>query len=126
MTPLEYFAGVLDVSGSLIVTQRKDRNNGPIVILMIQNDDRRLPEMFAKRWGGKVTESSLKSDRARFSWSKRGKAAQEVLNELLPFVSIRVNEFLRLLNVNIRSRGGRRFKPIQSIGSELLGSISKL
>lgn len=122
MTSLEYLAGVLDVSGTLMIAYRKDRICGPAVMVMIQNDDRRLPDMFARRFGGKVTKASLKCGRTRYSWGKRGYLAQEMLKELLPYMPMREREIQRLLSVTINPRGGRRIavEPSKSIGSELL------
>lgn len=122
MISLEYLAGVLDVSGSLCLTNRSDRGERPTVILLIQNDDRTLPDMFSKRWGGLVTEVSLKSDRARFTWSKRGKMAQRVLREVRPYIKVRMREFDRLLAVPIRNRGAQPYLTPRdkSIGTELM------
>ena len=117
MAPLEYLAGILDVSGSLTITRRKNRV-GPRVMLQIQSLNRELPEMFAQRFGGAVYWQEVSSGK-RWAWAKQGTAAQKVLRALRPHIRVRALDFDRILFMRLRNRGGSQSRNRHAIGAEL-------
>jgi hypothetical protein len=116
MTSLDYLAGILEVSGSLTITARKNRL-GPRAMLQIQSENKALPGLFAERFGGAVNWSQVSSGK-RWAWAKTGKAAQAVLRELRPFIQVRADDFDRILALELRNRGGVRRMPIPTVGVE--------
>lgn len=108
---LSYLAGVLDVSGSLIITQRKGRVS-PRVMLVIQHMNPALAQAFSDAFGGKVYQGwdNDKNRRERWMWQKTGVACQAVLRQLRPYMRIRGAEFDRLLETHVKPRGGSKPK----------------
>ena len=117
MTSLEYLAGILEVSGTLTITRRKNRV-GPRVMIQIQSRHKALPEMFAERFGGAVYWQEVSSGK-RWAWAKQGTAAQKVLRALRPHIRVRALDFDRILLLQLRGRGGSRAGHRNSIGMGL-------
>lgn len=103
-TSLEYLAGILDVSGALVVTHRKD-TPGPRVYVLIRSRDRRWPEMFAAQFGGAVYQCG--EDGQCWGWVRQGRNCQAVLHTLRPFIRLRTLEFDRILSMQLRGRGAQ-------------------
>lgn len=116
---LEYLAGLFDSTGTLGIYKSSDHQK-PVLSFRLGRDAPDIPTLFAQRFGGRV-RIQKRSNGARYIWTVRGRRAQDVMRQLLPFVRIKRIDVERYCALQINRPGGLRSPKTNptSIGNEM-------
>ena len=98
MISLAYFAGILDVKGSLII--KRGQSGMPRIVVSIYSRTPEVPLLFSERFGGPVV--------AKYKWHLFGQAAKDCVAQLRPYMVARTKLADDFLSIATPGRGRRK------------------